>query len=303
MEESQILVETLKLLSLEDFARFRTLAEAEPSLVTCSLLEAANVQDVVDLMLQTSSGECVEAVRTVLAKMDRLDLVQRLSKDKFSVEEERLSLDQRVEKLINDINLMLETLKDLNDEEFMEFKRKMSSFNNFRSTISHQQIQLDTSDQQESVISILRTHGKESIKVTRDVLESIRRTDLVQRMSSSSASTEMLLGKQSDLIHEVATMAAVKDVLLETLQDLNETEFIELKLLLQFANFQRNIPLISWDELDDTNRARVVDHLVNKCGKLSVEVIREVLLDLNRTDLALVLPETSSASKRNFVWS
>ncbi|XP_054878880.1 uncharacterized protein LOC129353551 [Poeciliopsis prolifica] len=173
----------------------------------------------------------------------------------------------------------------------------MSSFNNFRSTISHQQIQLDTSDQQESVISILQTHGKESIKVTRDVLESIRRTDLVQRMSSSSASTEMLLGKRSDLIHEVATMAAVKDVLLETLQDLNETEFIELKLLLQFANFQRNIPLISWDELDDTNRTRVVDHLVNKCGKLSVEVIREVLLDLNRTDLALVLPETSSASK------
>lgn len=92
-------------------------------------------------------------------------------------------------------------------------------------------------------------------------------------------------------------MAAAKDVLLETLEDLNELEFMELKLLVQFTNFQRNIPLILWDELYYPDKTRMVDLLVNKCGKQSVDVIREVLLDLNRTDLALRLSETSSTSK------
>ncbi|XP_014833041.1 PREDICTED: uncharacterized protein LOC106910858, partial [Poecilia mexicana] len=304
METIELLVETLQQLSLEDFAEFRTLAEAEPSLVTSSSLEAANVRDVVDLMVKSSSGECVEAVRTVLMKMDRLDLVQRLSatdsggKDELSVDEEPSLLDQRIVRLSRDINLMLETLEDLNDKEFRDFKRHMSPFSNFRSPFSHQEIQLDLADRQNTVIFIVEASGKESIKVTSDVLENIRRKDLVQKLSSSSASREMPLGKHpSALIHKVATMAAVKDVLLETLEDLNEPEFIELKLLLQFTKFQRNLPLIRWDELDDTNRTRVVDLLVSTCGKQSVEVIREVLLDLNRTDLALRLPETSSASK------
>lgn len=79
METSELLVETLKQLNLEEFGKFRTLAEAKLSLVTSSSLEAANVQDVVDVMVKSSSAGCVEAVRTVLMKMDRLDLVQRLS--------------------------------------------------------------------------------------------------------------------------------------------------------------------------------------------------------------------------------
>ncbi|XP_032415282.1 uncharacterized protein LOC116717785 isoform X3 [Xiphophorus hellerii] len=326
METSELLAETLKQLSLEEFAEFRTLAEAEPSLVTSSHLKAAKVQDVVDLMVK-SSGGCVEAVRTVLMKMDRLDLVERLSatdsgaKDKLSVGEEHPSLDQRVEKLSRDFYLLLETLKDLSDDEVQEFKRFLRDsvcrrflsrhqyrlqetsyprkmFGSFRhEDLEKQPIWMESKDLQDVVIFIIQTHRKESIMVTRDVLERINRMDLVQRLSSSSASREMPLGKQSDLIHKVATMAAAKDVLLETLEDLNEPEFMELKLLLQFTNFQRNIPLISWDELYYADRTRMVEHLVDKCGKQSVDVIREVLLDLNRTDLALRLPETSSTSK------
>ncbi|XP_043973297.1 uncharacterized protein LOC122831280 isoform X3 [Gambusia affinis] len=306
METSELLVETLKQLNLEEFGKFRTLAEAKLSLVTSSSLEAANVQDVVDVMVKSSSAGCVEAVRTVLMKMDRLDLVQRLSatdsgaKDKLSVDEERLSLDQRIEKLSRDFNLLLETLKHLSDVEVQDFKRHLrvrSSRSRPRYSLQEQPIWMESKDLQDVVIFIIQTHRKKSLMVTRDVLEGIRREDLVQRLSSSSASREMPLGKQPALIHKVATMTAVKDVLLETLDDLNEPEFNELKLLLQFTNFQRNIPLLSWNGLYSADRTRMVDLLVDKCGKQSVEVIREVLLDLNRTDLVLRLPETSSSSK------
>ncbi|XP_017164813.1 uncharacterized protein LOC103477759 [Poecilia reticulata] len=191
METMELLVETLQQLSLEDFAEFRTLAEAEPSLVTSSSLEAANVQDVVDLMVKSSSGECVEAVRTVLMKMDRLDLVQRLSaadsgaKDKLSVGEERLSLDQRVEKLSSDLILMLETLKDLSDDELQEFKRHLN-----QQKLEENEDWQETADLVDVVIFIMQTYGKESLMVTRDVLENIRRKDLVQKLSSSSASRD-----------------------------------------------------------------------------------------------------------------
>ncbi|XP_016518913.1 uncharacterized protein LOC103155303 [Poecilia formosa] len=310
METIELLVETLQQLSLEDFAEFRTLAEAEPSLVTSSSLEAANVRDVVDLMVKSSSGECVEAVRTVLMKMDRLDLVQRLSatdsggKDELSVDEEPSLLDQRILKLNSDIKLLLETLEHLRDQELKDFKKILSHVYLMHLPRKQQRLQevvdlQETADLEDTVIFIVQTNGEKSLVVTRDVLKNVGREDLAQRLlGSSSPSREMPLGKHpSALIHKVATMAAVKVVLLETLEDLNEPEFIELKLLLQFTKFQRNLPLIRWDELDDTNRTRVVDLLVSTCGKQSVEVIREVLLDLNRTDLALRLPETSSASK------
>ncbi|MEQ2206633.1 hypothetical protein XENOCAPTIV_000886 [Xenoophorus captivus] len=37
--------------------------------------------------------------------------------------------------------------------------------------------------------------------------------------------------------------------------------------------------------------------MLNTFGRQSVEVTREILMDLRRTDLALMLPETSSTSK------
>ncbi|XP_023187000.1 uncharacterized protein LOC111608146 isoform X2 [Xiphophorus maculatus] len=307
------------LLRFKSFLQFTCFEKSLPQIPESSLEEATSTQRLVDLMLKEFGQQSVQMAREVL--MDVTDLESRFkSQDKLSVAEE-LSLDQRIEKLSSDFNLLLETLKDLSDDEVREFKRLLRD-SDYRSSLSRHQYSLqetsyprkmfgyfrhedlekqpmwmESKNLQDVVIFIIQTHRKESIMVTRDVLEDINRMDLVQRLSSSSASREMPLGKQSDLIHKVATMAAAKDVLLETLEDLNEPEFMELKLLVQFTNFQRNIPLISWYELDVANRTRMVDHLVDKCGKQSVDVIREVLLDLNRTDLALRLSETSSTSK------
>lgn len=80
MATAELLVETLNQLSSEDFEEFKTLIQAETSLVpTSSSLKAANVQDVVELMMKTDSRERVEKIKNVLMKMKRADLVQRLS--------------------------------------------------------------------------------------------------------------------------------------------------------------------------------------------------------------------------------
>ena len=97
-------------------------------------------------------------------------------------------------------------------------------------------------------------------------------------------------------------MGAVKELLLETLTDLSYEEQKTLKWFLQFTFFQRSLPQIHWSRLPEEDMAEdmtesLVDVMVEKCGQTSVEVISEVLMDMNRTDLVQRLSETSSGLK------
>lgn len=98
-------------------------------------------------------------------------------------------------------------------------------------------------------------------------------------------------------IFQVASMPAVKELLLETLDDLSYGELKKFKCLLQFTCFQKDLPHI-WRQLHVGNSAELlVDLMVEMYGQQSVEVTREVFVYMNRTDLVQILSETSSGAK------
>ena len=75
------LLESLKDLSSDELNQFKSLVELEESfpLILRGRLKVANTDETVDLMVKTFSGKCVNMTKTVLKKMNRTDLVQRLS--------------------------------------------------------------------------------------------------------------------------------------------------------------------------------------------------------------------------------
>ena len=90
-------------------------------------------------------------------------------------------------------------------------------------------------------------------------------------------------------------MGVVKELLLETLNDLSYEEQKNFAWFLQFTFFQRSLPQIPWSRLLEEDMAElVVDVMVEKYSQKSVEVTREVLMDMNRADLVQRLSETSS---------
>ncbi|XP_039475829.1 uncharacterized protein LOC120442745 [Oreochromis aureus] len=253
--------------SPEDFAEFKSLTEVKKHLSSKprGRLKTANTQDVVELMEKTHGGECVEETRKALMKMNRTDLVQRLSDKQFP------PLSQRVETMESLIKLLLETLADLSDSEVKDFikilRRKRGSM-----IPTSLLFMSDPQDVQDVVFLVVRTFGQQSVKKIVEVLKKMRKTDLAQRLtdSSSEAQKKHLDEHLSALIHKVATMAAVTDLLLETLEDLSDQDLKEFKLFLQFTRFQKSLPQI---KLSDDRRG-IVNDMINKCGHQSVEVIR-----------------------------
>ncbi|XP_042073389.1 uncharacterized protein LOC121813602 isoform X3 [Haplochromis burtoni] len=239
-------------------------------------------------MVETYRGESVEETRKALMKMNRTDLVQRLSDKQFP------PLSQRVETMESLIELLLETLADLRGSEVRDFieilRRKLGSMSPMSLSAMS-----DLPDVQDVVLLMVRTFGQQSVKEIVEVLKEMERTDLAQRLrdSSSEAQNKHLDEHLSALIHKVATMAAVTDVLLETLKDLSYQDLNKFKLFLQFTCFQKSLPQI---ELR-TDRRGIVNDMIDKLGHQSVEVIREVLTDMQRTDLVQRLSESSSGLK------
>ncbi len=106
--------------------------------------------------------------------------------------------------------------------------------------------------------------------------------------------SELMLG-----IFQVATMAAVKELLLKTLSDLTNEELNDFKWFQQFKFFQRNLQHTLWRQLGKANSAgKLADVMVEVCGQKSVQVTVEVLVDMDRTDLAQRLLDSSSGLKK-----
>ncbi|KAF3839496.1 hypothetical protein F7725_018213 [Dissostichus mawsoni] len=169
--------------------------------------------------------------------MDRSDLVERLSEtilrlkvvcNFLSSEEPLPSVIQRVETMASFIELLLETLKDLSDQDLQSFQRvlliEIQSGKGY-SDISARWLMMR--DRQDMVFYLLQDHSQHRLlEMTTEAFEKMNRTDLVQRLSQSSSGPKK---KHSDeqrpaVIQKVATMAAVKHLLLETLNDLRNED-------------------------------------------------------------------------------
>ncbi|XP_028280842.1 uncharacterized protein LOC114448224 isoform X3 [Parambassis ranga] len=293
MASERPLVETLNQLSPDDFDRFKSLVEVEKDLppISKSRLKEGRRQDVVELLLGT---DCVDVTRKVLMRMERSVLGQRFPA--FQPGDKKTpppSLRHRVEALVSDTELLLETLADLTDEDLGTFKRTFGLF--------HRQIpnELMESDLQDSVCLMVQTYGHQTVEKAAEVLGYMKRKDLALRLThSGSTPRRQQLGEHlSAAIHKVATFKAVTDLLVETLTGLDRHEVPEFMWLLQYTLFHRSLPQLSGRAVNSTDTTLTVDMLVETLGLQSVDVTREVLSAMRRTDLVQRLPERGSGSR------
>ena len=95
-------------------------------------------------------------------------------------------------------------------------------------------------------------------------------------------------------LFQVATIAAVQQLLLEILNDLSKKQIEKFRNILRSTVSQKNLPDISWMF---NYRADLVNQMVHTYGQQSVELTREVFMDMKRTDLVQRLSEPSSELK------
>ncbi|XP_067456885.1 golgin subfamily A member 4-like isoform X3 [Thunnus thynnus] len=304
MMDKKLLIEILNDLSSEEFEKFKSLIELEKDfpLISRSRLDVADMQETVELMVEMNSRECVEVTKKVLKEMNRTDLVQRFSDISSRTKEKHLehrpTLIQRVKTMTSVIELLLETLAGLSNRELEYFKQIIWSQSYlYKPYLEISWMLLMMADMQDTVFIMVQTFGQQSVKKTKDILIKMNRRDLVQRLSDSSSGPKKKYSVDehlSALIHKVATKTAVRELLLETLNDLSDQELTKLKWLLQFTHFKKDLP---WIQLESAHRTEVVDLMVEICGQQSVEVIREVFMEMKRTDLVQRLSETISGPK------
>ncbi|XP_039661982.1 uncharacterized protein LOC120562342 isoform X2 [Perca fluviatilis] len=299
MMAKKLLFETLNDLSSEELHTFKSLFESEKGFP----LSPRSLQDTVELMVETYSHECVELTKKVLKTMNRTDLVQRLSDiSSGTKEKQQPSLIQRVETMTSVIELLLETLKELRHRELQKFKKVLVNQTDFHRYFSDTpSMQRGSTDRQAVVFLLVEIYGQQSVEKTKEVLKNMERTDLVQKLSHSSSAPKKKHSVDeylSALIHKVATMSAVKELLLETLRGLSSEELEKFKWLLQLTFFQRRVPKYSSRQLQWTDTAdKLVDVMLEIYGQQAVEMTREVLMEMKRTDLVQMLSETISGTK------
>ncbi|XP_042072527.1 uncharacterized protein LOC102294575 [Haplochromis burtoni] len=155
-------------------------------------------------------------------------------------------------------------------------------------------------DLQDTVFLMVQTYGQQSVEKTMEVLKEMKRTDLAQRLSDCSSlprKKHSVDERRSALIHKVATMAAVKHLHLEYLNNLNNNELQDFQRFLRNIFHLRNLLYSSTWLNKLSTRADIVNLVVDELGLQSVEVIRDFFMHMNRTDLVQKLPESSSASR------
>ncbi len=79
--KKDILLETLNDLTFEELDDFKSFIKFEIGFppISRQRLRLANAQNIVELMVGMSSKDCLKTATRVLMKMDKTDLVQRLS--------------------------------------------------------------------------------------------------------------------------------------------------------------------------------------------------------------------------------
>ncbi|XP_034057097.1 uncharacterized protein LOC117536366 [Gymnodraco acuticeps] len=294
------LLESLNDLSSDELNQFKSLIELEESfpLILRGRLKAANTDETVDLMVKTFSGKCVNMIKTVLKKMNRTDLVQRLSDISSGTKEEPLpSLIQSVETMASVIELLLETLKDLSDQDLESFKRVLNQILSDRGYPDISSRWHMMRDRQNMVFYLVQDHSQHRLlEMTTEAFEKMNRTDLVQRLSQSSSGPKK--AQRPAVIQKVATMAAVKHLLLETLNDLRNKDLEKFKQTLDLIVSKKKPGYVSCRS--SPSRAQTVKQIIQIFGQQCVEITMEVLKNINRNDLRQRLTKPSSELKEMY---
>ncbi|XP_054878867.1 uncharacterized protein LOC129353538 [Poeciliopsis prolifica] len=201
-------------------------------------------------------------------------------------------LQQQVELMESKVELLLVTLGELSPSELVTFSDLLRRRRCLRPGEVQQALQA-------VVCSLVLVGSWRSVELTRQVLKSMNRTDLVDAMQdgSSTAKKKRFDDHLSAEIHRVSAVAVMKDLLLEILTDLKDVEFCKFKWFLQLTQFQQVLPQIPWSNLQFSNRTELVSMMWSSCGDRCLALTQEVLMDLDRSDLVDKLPLDASSSK------
>nr|XP_020515038.1 uncharacterized protein LOC110003821 isoform X2 [Labrus bergylta] len=300
------LSKTLEHLSSGELEDFCLHVELEKGVPLLSELDLKSIcpEKIEELMVKRySEEECVKLTRNILKKMNRTDLVKRLLDDRresekeHSMDEELLSLTQRVEKMTSVIELLVEIIACLTEDQYKEFKQ-LIRYEGYETYNSYNPRLLGQTNHQDTACVTVLTFGQNSVVKTMKILKKMNRTDLVQKLLETSSSFKK---KRSDeprsvLLEKAATIAAVKELLLEILHSLNNGELRKFKkfLLSAFQEDSKDIPhLLRYSN----DRTAILDVMVQTYGRQSVDETREILKKLHRVDLMQMFSETSSEPK------
>ncbi|XP_074538984.1 uncharacterized protein LOC141800390 [Halichoeres trimaculatus] len=305
-DAERILFQTLWGLSFKELEKFRFLQKFtyfQRSLPQIKTGPVYWLEELVDRMVENQHP--VEVTKEVLMDMNRSDLVERLSGTSSELKERR-SLDwlQTVETATSVTELLMETLAELSKKELQRFTTHLEDTWVLRHTSYIPWLQWVKKGHQETVFSVIMTFGQHSVEITREILKKMKKTDLVQRLSdcSSTHKKKDSYEQRSALIQKVATMSAVQQLLLETLHCLSQRELSEFKKFLKEIVPKEGLKTISLTWRDGVERRGLVDQMMKTYGQRSVELTREVLEKMDRTDLIQMLSESSSALKeKHFV--
>ncbi|XP_034009287.1 uncharacterized protein LOC117500514 [Trematomus bernacchii] len=186
------------------------------------------------------------------------------------------------------IELLLETLKDLSHQDLESFKRVLSQILSDKGYPHISPRWHMMRDRQDMVFYLVQDHSEHRLlEMTTEAFEKMNRTDLVQRLSQSSSGPKK---KHSEaqrpaVIQKVATMAAVKHLLLETLNDLKNEDLEKFKQTLDLIVSKKKPRYFSWIWSPSAGRDQTVEQMMEIFGQQCVEITMEGLKNINRTDL------------------
>uniref|UniRef100_A0AAV2MF06 Uncharacterized protein n=1 Tax=Knipowitschia caucasica TaxID=637954 RepID=A0AAV2MF06_KNICA len=214
------------------------------------------------------------------------------------------------------INSLMHTLRGLSVSELMDLKRALS-------TSEHSDTLRDHYHTSHLVLSMVQTHGKGSVELTKNLLESIGRKDLLPQLTSEAREYSKDLWWRS-LINKVAAVAAVTELFGETLSLLRPEELkqfkklfvlqtlfhahphVDLKVLAHATARQTGALLwhmygfgafstaslfeyrrmdYAWIPELETDVNNLIDHVFETSGQSCLSTIRRVLIEIGRYDL------------------
>ncbi|KAK5614058.1 hypothetical protein CRENBAI_011776 [Crenichthys baileyi] len=266
-------------------------------------MEFANRAELVNMMWTTCGDRCLQVIEEVLTDMKRSDLVEKLPvegssfKVKLPVKDFGPELRQTVKDMESVIKLLLDkldalTLRDLKDiQNILSWDQCNGPYLSVSCRLLGMKANL-----QDTVVLMVQTYTSHLVDILEEVFKRMKRVDLEFAVTKTTEKKLFESKRSSALIKKVATMAAVKKLLLETLNCLNHDEFEVFKRLLQRMDDQVDFSVSeTWTEIQ--SRKDLVNVMVGELGPRSLEKTRKIFTDMNITDLLKMFPETGSGMK------
>eukprot|EP00064_Thunnus_orientalis_P022497 superscaffoldBa00007620_g22695 len=193
------LLETLEELRFGEFLQFKDILQKlqMKEFPRVRIEMAQNKVDLVELMVEICGQQSVEVTMEVLKKMNRTDLVQRLSDISSGSKGPSRSLEFGAHGGIMDETMtpvkkkLLETLEELRFGKIELFKWYLQTLQ-VKDLPRIPRVRIERADSMDDLVElIVEICGQQSVEVTREVLKRMNRMDLVQSLSDTSSGSKV----------------------------------------------------------------------------------------------------------------